>query len=125
MFTSADGTVNYSMYSNGNYVGHSITWSPDRKSVFKVLGENKKVEVSLSMGEKLSKEKFNLPVPEPVQEKSTAAKNTGGSLGGGILSRLFSSKRRGPDGKLMFKDYGDCEFEPVTFPHGFKKLTDL
>ena len=108
-FTKSDGTVEYSMYDNGNAVGDGVTWTADRKSAYKMLDGERKNEISLGMAEKLAKEKFKLPVPEPCTstplQESVAVSTSSNNVG--FIGRLFSSRKVGPDGKPLFKDYGD------------------
>jgi len=108
-FFSATGAVEYSMYDNGNAVGEGVTWTADRKSAYKMLDGERKNEISLGMAEKLAKEKFKLPVPEPCTstplQESVAVSTSSNNVG--FIGRLFSSRKVGPDGKPLFKDYGD------------------
>ena len=66
------------------------------------------------MAEKFAREEFDLPVPEvteaivanaPAVTATDAASSSNKSVG--LLGRLFSNRKVGPDGKPMFKDYGD------------------
>jgi len=76
-----------------------------------VWGKNK-IEISLGVAEKIAKDKFDLPVPEP--SKTTSVTTTAAAVPAassvktvGFLGRLFPNRKVGPGGKLFFKDYGD------------------
>ena len=110
-FTKADGSVDYSMYEEGSTAGEGVSWSGDRKTAHKLVDGDKKNEISVGMAKKLSREKFNLPIPEPcttatpLQESvAVTASNKNKS---GLLGRLFASRKFDADGKPLFKDYGD------------------
>ncbi len=100
IFRSADGTVEYSTYEMGVTKGEGVTWSVDRKTAHKTKGKEKN-EISLGLAEKLTKELFDLPVPEPSAKVSTPAE---AKVEPRLFRRLFSTRSVGPDGKLMFKD---------------------
>ncbi|KAL7523765.1 hypothetical protein ACHAXR_001046, partial [Thalassiosira sp. AJA248-18] len=104
-FKKADGTVEYSMYEKGTSVGDGVTWSADRQTAHKVLNGEKKGEISLPMAEKLAKDMFDLPVPEPYTPAPSGAPTS--SKSPGFLGRLFSNRKVGPDGKTLYKDYGE------------------
>ncbi|KAL7543223.1 hypothetical protein ACHAXR_012528, partial [Thalassiosira sp. AJA248-18] len=70
-FKKADGTMEYSMYEKGSHVGDGVTWSADRQTAHKVLNGEKKGEISLPMAEKLARDMFDLPVPEPSSQVSS------------------------------------------------------
>jgi len=120
-FTQANGSVEYSLYKNGDNIGDGLSWSADRKTAHKLVDGAKKNEISLAMAEKIAKDTFDLPVPSssastPLQESaavSTSSKNTTSFLG-----RLFS-RRVDKDGKPMYKDYGDWgSYEGVVDENG-------
>ena len=126
VFRAADGTVEMSSYEAGKAVGEGVTWPADRKTAHKLVNGDKKSEISLGMAEKMAKDVFGLPVPEPVEVQAKAhaplKPTTVAPAKAGFLARLFSSRIVSPDGKLMFKDYGDCEFascafQPVSLAH--------
>jgi hypothetical protein len=124
IFRSADGTVEYSRFDMGAVKGETIGWDAERKTAYrKNEGEDKKIEISLGMAEKLAEERFNLPVPDPSSTISSAplTKNEAVSTSNktGFFAGLFAKRKVGPDGELMFKDYGewgtyDGEVEAVS-----------
>ena len=65
IYRTAEGGVEYSAYVAGQATGDGLFWEPDREIVFKLKDGERKGRVSSSLAEKLAKEKFNLPVPEP------------------------------------------------------------
>lgn len=108
IFCKADGSVEYSMYEEGRRVGDSVVWSADRKTAIKLTNEEHESEISLSMAQKLVKEKFGLPVPEPSTAASIqSAKVSASTKKLGFIGRLFSNRKVGPDGKMLFKDHGE------------------
>lgn len=107
IFRSADGTVDYSTYEMGSHVGEGVTWSPDRKTAHKTLDGKKKSEMLPEEAEGMAREKFGWGVPPPLEVPAQSAASSSPTKSIGLLARLFSSKRVGPDGKPMFKDYGD------------------
>ena len=64
IYIKADGGVEYSAYVSGQATGEGIHWSPDRKKAFKFVDGEQKGGLSLAAAEKMTKEKFNLPVPK-------------------------------------------------------------
>ncbi|KAL7523160.1 hypothetical protein ACHAXR_000047, partial [Thalassiosira sp. AJA248-18] len=104
-FKKADGTVEYSMYEKGSSVGEGVGWSADRHTAHKLVGADKKGEISLPMAEKLARSMFDLPVPEPSAPSPSGASTS--KNGPGLLGRLFSKRKVGPDGKPLFKDNGE------------------
>jgi hypothetical protein len=108
----------------GAVKGETIGWDAERKTAYrKNEGEDKKIEISLGMAEKLAEERFNLPVPDPSSTISSAplTKNEAVSTSNktGFFAGLFAKRKVGPDGELMFKDYGewgtyDGEVEAVS-----------
>eukprot|EP00581_Thalassiosira_minuscula_P001860 CAMPEP_0183746698 /NCGR_PEP_ID=MMETSP0737-20130205/66892_1 /TAXON_ID=385413 /ORGANISM="Thalassiosira miniscula, Strain CCMP1093" /LENGTH=485 /DNA_ID=CAMNT_0025982401 /DNA_START=130 /DNA_END=1584 /DNA_ORIENTATION=- len=107
-FTSADGTVEYSVYDKGSTVGEGVSFSPDRRTAHKVVDGKKQNEISLSMAEKLAKDMFDLPVPEPKAETTSTTPDIPATIKNvGLIGRLFSNKKVGPDGKIMFYDHGE------------------
>jgi len=126
IFRSANGTVKYSMYDKGLEVGEGVTWTPDRKSAHLTMNGVKKDEILPEEAESYAKEMFDLPVPEPAVESPSqiAAAQASGSF----IGRLFAKKKVGPDGKMLFKDYGewgsyDGEFDASGERHGQGKMT--
>ena len=107
IFRSADGTVEYSIYDMGSTIGEGVVWSADRKAANKTLDGKKKDEISLGMAEKLAREIFDLPVPEPSTTESAEVAAVPTSSKTGLFARLFPTRKVGPDGKLMFKDHGE------------------
>jgi len=107
IFRSADGTVEYSIYDMGSTIGEGVVWSADRNVANKTLDGKKKDEISLVMAEKLARETFDLPVPEPSTTESTEVAAVPTSSKTGLFARLFPTRKVGPDGKLMFKDHGE------------------
>ena len=109
IFRYADGSVDYSMYTKGAHVGDGVSWSADRKTAHKMIDGNNITKISLAMAEKLAKDKFDLPVPEPctrVPSQSATVPTATKSVG--LLGRLFSKRQVGPDGKVMlYKDNGE------------------
>ena len=65
IFRSADGTTEYSTYENGAAKGDGVSFAPDRKSANKTVDGVKKHEILIEEAQALSKEKFDLPAPEP------------------------------------------------------------
>ena len=100
-FNTADGSVEYHMYEKGRHAGEGVRWTPDRKTAHNAVKGAQKDEISLGVAEKIAQDKFDLPVPEPVDPATIPAKRPG------IIGRLFAKRKVGPDGKPMFKDFGD------------------
>ncbi|KAL3799600.1 hypothetical protein ACHAWO_008916 [Cyclotella atomus] len=88
IFRSGDGTVEYSMYDNGNPQGEGIAWAPDRKSAWKLVNGDKTVNLLVGEAEKLSKDKFDLPVPPYYKAFREPASSSGGFFG------FFTSKKQ-------------------------------
>jgi len=108
IFRKADGTVEYSMYEAGVAVGDGVAWSADRTTAHKMLDGEAKSEISLSMAQKLAKETFDMPVPEPSTAETPPSTCVPASIKNlGFIGRLFSDKKMGPDGKMLFKEYGE------------------
>jgi len=115
IYSKADGSVSYSMYDNGQAKGEGIQWNADRSSGFRTVDGEEAEELLPDEAEKLAKEKFNLPVPEPAAQremtasdgvtKSTATQSKMAPTS--ILQNFFSSKAVTADGKLWFKDNGE------------------
>jgi hypothetical protein len=100
IFRASDGTVEYSMYEMGNVKGEGVGWSADRKTAHKFLDGKKKDEISLRMARKLATDLFGLPEPPAFVPKTNSRKT-------GFFAGLFAKRKVGPDGELMFKDYGE------------------
>lgn len=107
IFRSKDGTVEYSMYENGEAKGNGVLWSADRETAHALTDGEKKMELLIEEAESLSKDNFDLPMPEV----STVALPSSKSVpkpSQSLLRRLFPKEGVvGPDGKMRFKDYGD------------------
>jgi len=107
-FRLADGSVEYNMYEAGEKVGDGVMWSADRKTAQKMVDGETKGGMSLSMAQELAKEKFDLPVPEPsTVAPSSSAPTPAASKKTGFFGSLFSKRKTGPDGELLFKDNGE------------------
>ena len=110
VFRYADGSLEYSMYEKDVAKGGGVWLSADRKTAQKMLNGVKKSEISLSVAEKMVTETFKLPAPKTAEGSSdatTAATSSTPAKSVGFFSRLFSNKKVGADGELMFKDYGE------------------
>ena len=106
IYRNADGGVEYSGYVAGQATGEGIFWDPDRKTAYKLLNGEQKGVLSPAAAEKLAKEKFNLPVPDPVVSVTTATAAFKPQPTSRIMG-LFRSKAVTADGKLWFKDNGE------------------
>jgi hypothetical protein len=112
VFRSADGTVEYSRFDMGTVKGEGVGWTADRKTAHKYVDAKKKDEISLRMAKKLATDLFDLPEPPAFVPKTSSRKT-------GFFAGLFAKRKVGPDGELMFKDYGewgtyDGEVEAVS-----------
>jgi len=109
--SASDGAVEYAKYVNGKASGEGVWWSADRKTARKLVDGLKSSDISLTMAEKLAKDKFDLPVPEPCtidpSQFATTVPASPSSKNIGLIGRLFASRRVGSDGTLLFKDYGE------------------
>lgn len=109
IFRRADGAVDYSEYDRGSQVRDGVSWSADRGKAFKTVWGKVKNEISLGMAEKVARDKFDLPVPAPFEASPLSAVTPSASRGRnvGFLKSLFSNRKLGPNGELLFKDYGE------------------
>merc|ERR1712161_34573 len=108
IFRKADGSVEYSIYIAGSREGAGVMWSADRKTATKLMEQEYETEISLPMAEKMAKEKFNWPVPEPSTAVPTPSANVPTAIKNlGFIGTLFSNKKVGPAGKMHYKS-GNC-----------------
>eukprot|EP00804_Cyclotella_cryptica_P016739 CCRYP_002034-RA/>CCRYP_002034-RA protein AED:0.26 eAED:0.26 QI:348/1/1/1/1/1/2/131/940 len=91
IFRGGDGVVEYSMYENGKPIGDGISWAPDRKTAFRMKDGIRALELLVAEAESISKEKFDLPIPEYY-----APKKASGSSGSGFFGWFTSNKAVGP-----------------------------
>ena len=108
IFCTADGSVEYSIYEVGSKVGEGVMWSADRKTAHKMVDGKTKCEISLAVAQQVAKDRFDLPIPEPFTTTTAPTAPKPASIEKlGYFRSLFADKKVGPDGKLMFKDYGE------------------
>ena len=134
IFKSADGSVEYAVYDEGNTVGDGLLFSADRETIHLQKDGKNRMEVTLEEAESMAKEKFQLPIPEPSEKaESKAANDTDPSQNADtpptpdvstnipqprFLSKLFAKDGvafQGPDGKVMYKDNGEWGVYEGTF----------
>ena len=102
-FRKSDGSVEYSMYDNGNAVGEGVTWTANRTTAHKMIDGKKDIEMSLAVAEQFSRDKFDLPVPGPYTPSISQPESKPS-----ILGRIFYSKEVVPIVKgPRFEDFGD------------------
>merc|ERR1719253_1423215 len=106
-FTNADGSVEFSMYDNGDPKGEGLLWSPDRATAHKMLNGKKQTEISVIMAADLAKEKFDMAVPAPFTAVMPSSSGTQSNKKTGLFGSLFANRRVGPDGKMLFRDNGE------------------
>ena len=121
IFTKADGEISYANYDQGETKGEGIQWNADRSSAHKMEDGEVAMELLPDEAEKFAKEKFNLPVPDPVVSATTAT-TTGGGVAStkkieptSMIKNLFSSKAVTADGKLWFHENGKTLIELIVF----------
>ena len=105
VFRGRDGRVAYATYEAGATTGEGVTWSADRTVAHRTTDGVEGDEMSRAAAERLARERFGLPVPEPATDVIAAAPAPA-SKGGrsvGLLGRLFATRRTAPDGTRHFK----------------------
>jgi hypothetical protein len=103
-FTHSDGTVELSIFDNGSAVGEGVHWSPDRKTAWKLVDGDKKMEMLPDEAKQFATEKFNAPVPEVSTAPPKKSRNVGKETPG-LFARMWN--KYDADGNLMYKDNGD------------------
>ena len=106
-FTQADGTVEIAMFENGAATGDGVQWSPDRKTAWKLIDGEKKLEMLPEEAKEFSMETFGEPIPA-VKAPTNAPKKVDDSNVKempGLFARMWN--KYDADGNLMYKDNGD------------------
>ena len=80
-----------------------IWWSADRNTAYTLFDGEKKIEMLIEEAETMAREKFDLPIPEV----SAVIVSPTPTVQKGFLRRLFSNRKVGPDGNILYKDYGE------------------
>jgi hypothetical protein len=104
-FYHSDGTVEIANFECGVTKGEGIHWSPDRKTAWKLIDGEKKMEMLPEEAAEFAKEKFGASVPEvSIIETSSASAKAAKEMPG-LFARMWN--KYDADGKLMYKDNGD------------------